>query len=38
MNTHHQVRAALIGYGGIGSAHAAGIAQGKGEGMTLAAG
>ena len=37
MDTHHQVRAALIGYGGIGSAHAAGIAQGKVEGMTLEA-
>ena len=36
MDTHHQVRAALIGYGGIGSAHAAGIAQGKAGGMTLA--
>ena len=36
MDTHHQLRAALIGYGGIGSAHAAGIAQGRVEGMTLA--
>nr|MBR4281976.1 Gfo/Idh/MocA family oxidoreductase [Clostridia bacterium] len=37
MDTLHQVRAALIGYGGIGSAHAAGIAQGKVNGMMLAA-
>ena len=37
MDTHHQVRAAVIGYGGIGSAHTAGIAQGRVEGMTLAA-
>ena len=37
MDTHHQVRAAVIGYGGIGSAHAAGIAQGLVKDMTLAA-
>ena len=37
MDTLHQVRAAVIGYGGIGSAHTACIAGGKVEGMTLAA-
>ena len=37
MTTLHQVRAAVIGYGGIGSAHTASIAQGKVKGMTLAA-
>ena len=33
----HQVRAAVIGYGGVGSAHTATIAQGLIDGMTLAA-
>ena len=37
MDTLHQVRAAVIGYGGIGSAHTATIARGAVEGMTLAA-
>ena len=37
MDTLHQVRAAVIGYGGIGSAHTASLYQGKVEGMTLAA-
>ncbi|MBQ2929871.1 MAG: Gfo/Idh/MocA family oxidoreductase [Clostridia bacterium] len=37
MDTLQQVRAAVIGYGGIGSAHTACIAQGKVPGMQLAA-
>ena len=37
MDTLQQVRAAVIGYGGIGSAHTGGIAQGKVAGMQLAA-
>ena len=37
MDTLHQVRAAVIGYGGIGSAHTRCIASGAVEGMTLAA-
>ena len=37
MDTLQQVRAAVIGYGGIGSAHTACIAQGKVAGMQLAA-
>ena len=37
MDTLHQMRAAVIGYGGIGSAHTACIAQGKVPGMQLAA-
>ena len=37
MDTLQQIRAAVIGYGGIGSAHTASLAQGKVEGMTLAA-
>ena len=37
MDTLHQVRAAVIGYGGIGSAHTACIAQGRVAGMRLTA-
>ena len=37
METLRQINAAVIGYGGIGSAHAACIAQGRVEGMHLAA-
>ena len=37
MDALHQVKVAVIGYGGIGSAHTACIAQGKVEGMQLAA-
>jgi len=37
MDTLQQVRAAVIGYGGIGSAHTATIARGAVEGMALTA-
>ena len=37
MDALHQIKAAVIGYGGIGSAHTACIAKGGVAGMTLAA-
>ncbi len=37
MDALHHLRAAVIGYGGIGSAHTACIARGEVEGMSLAA-
>jgi len=37
MDTLHEVKIAVIGYGGIGSAHTGGIAAGKVQGMRLAA-
>ena len=37
MNTHQHLNVAVIGYGGIGSAHTGCIAQGRIQGMRLAA-